>query len=259
MRSWLLASQLAFFIVAAAACLDPEPLPPLPATPLPTAEAVDVVGPGLTRSAQDVLRQSRHIATIIASRPTEVSTAGNIGSPASAPPVSVSADGVISPTPVGVWWWRSNAGDFTPGGALRAHPYGAQLDLLDGVLDYHEPLGYYTEVGTYYRDVVSRLFVNEAFRLLTEAGDFHHEPKPADIAEVTDAAVHSLGWEVLDAERPVVRYWGDWRFENAVYRLGGVIQFDVAPWPTDFAHGTPFAEGALPDGFVGSVVLERVE
>ena len=240
--------------LAAMACVS-MPVSEAP-TPMPASVSqVDMLGPGLTRSAADLLRQSKHIATIIAARPTEVPAAMS----GLAAPVGFAHGAAVTPTPMGVWWWRDGVGDFTSSSALLAHPYGPHLDLLDGILDYHEPMGYYDEVGDYYRDVVSRILLAEVVALVNavDALGPYVELSMDDelLAEIGD----NLGWEVLGTEVPLVRYWSEVHLEGDLYRLGGVVGFAITEWPNGVGYGVPFRERAQPAGLAGSLVLERVQ
>ena len=241
--------------LAALACV-PAPAPvPESLTPVPSSVSnVDMLGPGLTRSAEDLLRQSKHIATIIASRPTEVSAAAGLASP-----LAFSSGAVITPTPVGVWWWRDGVGDFTSSSALLAHPYGPHLDLLDGVLDYHEPVGYYDGVADYYRDGVSRILLAEVVALVNAVDALGPYVELSMDEELLAEVGDNLGWEISGPEVPVARYWSEVHLDGGLYRLGGVVGFAITEWPNGVGYGVPFRERAQPAGMVGSLVLERVQ
>ena len=255
------------FVLAASGCAS-QPVPAdIPFTPTPVPQ--DVIGPGLTRSAADIVRQSQHIATIVASRPTEAPIApAGLAAPAVSAPVPYSgagldanstSSGLVAPTPVGVWWWREQSGDFTPAGVLREHPDGVLLDLLDGFLDYHPPMTDHALVGDYYRERVTRLLLDEVIQLMVDVDLMPADRVPLVEDDLFDQVGSRMGWEVIDAEAPLVRYWSLIHVQQAAYRLGGVVAFAPDQWPVGIDYGSPFRERLEPAEMVGSLVLERVQ
>ena len=245
------ACGVAFATVACVSVPVPASAPPPPMS----SPQVDMLGPGLTRSAADVLRQSQHIAAIIAARPTEVPEAAS-GRDAL---VGFSQGAAVTPTPVGVWWWRDGTGDFTSSRVLLDHPYGTHLDLLDGALDYHEPMGFYDEVADYYRDGVSRILLAEVVALVNAVDALGPYVELSMDDELLGEIGNNLGWEVSDAEVPLVRYWSEVHLEGDLYRLGGVVGFAIGEWPNGVGYGVPFRERAQPAVMARPLVLERVQ
>ena len=219
--------------------------------------AVAGVSLGLTVSAEDARRQSHHMATIIASRNE---TGPSVGAAYGNVPSLTGEERFfgVSPTPVGVWWWRDGVGDYTAPAVLEAHPEGVLLDLLDGTMDYYPPLGSYPEVKDYYVNVLSSALAESMVRVLQGAGELDRDLSDNQMNLIRQEVARGIGWEVSSRTEAKVRCWSDARIFGSVYRVGGVAVFSIGEWPHGVGSGMPF-DNILVNPDIRESLVERVE
>ncbi len=133
----------------------------------------------------------------------------------SAQPVAILTPGVALGKEV--WWYRpgpSGSGDQTPPGVLENHPHGRQLTRLHSA-----------DVWT--------LMLDQVTAVLREAN-----PVPADQeAQAIGGMTHlDWGWEIADADEPLVMYWRRVFWGDKWYRAGAVVRYDSNGEPEGFVE-----------------------
>ncbi len=190
------------------------------ATPTDTPVPAVVSEPTLTMTTTDASPQAVPTET-----PTLVPT--HTAMPVTATPVPAVA--ILSPgVAVGkeVWWARPGRyGDQTPPGALENHPYGRQLHSLGG-----------SDVETMILDQVIAVLRQE-------------NPMPADqeaeaIARMKEPRFgRAWGWEIADADEPLVMYWGYISWGGVEPYAGAVVRYGSSGKPDGFAEAPDPAIG----------------
>ena len=200
----------------------------------------------LTRAAADRQRQRDHHATLVASRPTPVPTPTVSAQRWAALHVSgvdTGQYGSVDPPPEpgrGVWWYRDEGGDHTGRAIREANPHWV---LFEG----NGQVGRFTSFGDgSMQKQLGRLLAGEVYRVMPEVG-----PGNSALAEVL---TENLGWELVSAERPLVRLWSGFTFrlgdEDLRFVVGGVMALEVR-------MATPGGEYLEAGHFEGPVLLER--
>lgn len=201
------------------------------------------------------------------------------------PPASADLDGV--------WWWRpadrqryggsrylfSHPGDHTPAVIITEHPYGPQLDLIDGRFDHFPNLGQrhqeYPPAPEFYikgalapaiHDIIDN-HIREEFINAFKTSSRHAT------AEIYESFLKTAGWEVVDHEEPVVRFWGtvtlterDGRTQHD-FVIGFTVTYEVLtdqPSPLDSSGvhrrgGYPIKEFLGGATHNGPYIFQRVE
>ena len=222
------AALLAVVSVALVSCSGSEP-PSTPVTvvaPASTAVVEDTtdvgLSPELTRRAADTLRQRDHIATLIASRPTETPV---LGEELNLPPPGVSSER-------GVWWYKPGTGDHSGAALLSIHPYGEALDLLDGSMDGER----YPAIAAVNAERMLEALVDESVDLVlsaeSESTGFLNRGQIG--VRLWNDMERTMAWEVASTSEPMLRVWAefDWqRIDGSVvtYRVGALGIVDVVP------------------------------
>ena len=195
---------------------------------------------------------------------------------APAPAVAATAE---TPT---VGWWKDQVGhdewfvDYTPAGILEQHPYGPQLDLLDGRFDYHDALmtapypglrGYSMIRDFYIRSLWSVMKKELTAALRESTGNSTYRTSRQLRESMYEPG--TIKWEVVDIEEPVVMYWVE---INGVgyptpqnYRVGFTVRYEIheeALWAVEDAYSIPKNRPPLTEylgnpAIVSDFVLEK--
>lgn len=264
---------------------------PAPATPTdaPTAAMLEP-----TLAPTDAPPQAMPTDTPLLTFTAEPATA--TPEPTQAPEPTVSPEELIAAilTPPsgadldGVWWWKpagrpryqsnefrfGHPGDHTPEVVITEHPYGPQLDLMDGNFDHFPNIAskgrrfppapeFYVQrpLGWILDDITLELVEAEGLNI-ANIGTI----KDTDLLE---SFLKTAGWEIVHNEETVVRFWGTLSAPSLKhdYRIGFTVKYQVVSEPSTFlSNSLVRRQGGYPiKEFLGEAVhdspyvLQRVE
>ncbi len=188
----------------------------------------------------------------------------------------------------GVWWWKpagrpryesnkfryGHPGDHTPEVVITEHPYGPQLDLMDGKFDYFPGIEHggrhFPPAPEFYVQAPLGMILNDVQLELAEAeglgAAWAGRIRQTDLVE---SFARTAGWEIVDHEEPVVRFWGILSTQSMEheYRIGFTVKYPVTekqPWGLDgpLVHqqgGYPIKEFLGAGMHTEPYVIQRVE
>ncbi len=101
--------------------------------------------------------------------------------------------------PTDLRWWRESTGNQTPAAVLEAHPYRIALDVLHGDFQSLRDAGY--EITDEETHAIQRYY-SEAYERHNYGKEFGQIR-----GNVWKRFLSEAGWEIIDPEKPIVRYW----------------------------------------------------
>ena len=125
-----------------------------------------------------------------------------------------------------VWWWRPQHDDYTPPAVLENHPHRLQLTRLHNA-----------DIWT--------LMLDQVVAVLRESNPIPADQEAEAIARMTKSGfVNGWGWEIADANEPLVMYWSTVRWGDKEHRVGALVRYGSSGEPEGFVQASPKPEFA---------------
>ncbi len=192
--------------------------------------------------------------------------------------VQASPKPVFGPEPdlEGIWYAKKQTGETSSAGTYENHPYGLQLDLMDGRLNHHPELD--GQMNRTLSRVANEYYTERAHTtvqfVIADKIDEHMNHGTRKRAKTAEDFVKTAGWEITHIERAEVRYWGTVQglqigsTPAPEYRVGFTVQWEtdqpIPPLMGDQVGGTN--TGSYPiENFLdhpklaGEVIVEPVQ
>ena len=179
-----------------------------------------------------------------------------------------------APTLDPLWYARKQTGEVSPAGTYENHPYGPQLDLMDGNFDYFPNIAkkgkHFPPAPEFYvQRPLGKLLIDVQLELAEAEGLSVTQRSRIKDTDLIKSFMETAGWEIVDNEEPVVRFWGILSTHSMVheYRIGFTVTYPVTSTQPRLLDGPlVLQQGGYPiKEFLGDAthtepyVLQRVE